>query len=674
MFAGKLFRMSRGIVARGFGFVSALTRAAGLGRKKARLAIVQLVSGVIVALAAQAAFAQVFTWTNGSGDGTWENTANWQSGGPTWNSLTANTAYFNTPNATATLTAADSAASVTFGANSTGTTIAANPGYSLSLGTVGGGVNASSLTGGTVTITAPMTVPTNSSSHWTGPTGGTLVIAGSVVINGGGSDGLYFNSGNFLITTGGTLDDTSSFLVFNDTANASNIVQTGGYVFSGRGTQSTNSDIYLSQGAGGGNYTISGGTLATKTGGSYIITVGYQNVSGPSTLDITGNGVVMTPYLALNCSTVNNTIGSATVNMQGGLLQADQIYTNTPIAGQFNFSGGTIQPQDDGSAVSSQGGTGDYIGNPNSARNITMQIAGNGATYDTTDGTGGNQTATVYAILTGNGSLNVIGGGTLIFASTQTGYSYSGQVNINSGTVRLTNLNPSANPSPLFTTGNVNVSGGTLDVYGQNASVGTVTLASGAITDGFGGGSITATSLPSFALQSGTVSAVLAGANATLSKTTAGLVNLTSANTYGGATTINGGTVALVSAQRQPGDGQRHGLARLRVGHVVLRIPGPDVVFHRRDALRRAVHLLRHRHQRQRDPAERHDQPSRGTLWVRHLDRRRQPVVQQRKRYLSLCPRRPHQTDGRGRCRVQLPDVGSAHGPTGPGHLYALHL
>ena len=137
-----------------------------------------------------------------------------------------------------------------------------------------------------------------------------------------------------------------------------------------------------------------------------------------------------------------------------------------------------------------------------------MQITGNGATYDTTDFSGNPQTATIYANLTGSGNLNVAGAGTLVFASTQTGYSYSGQVNINSGTVRLTNPNPSANPSPLFTTGNANVSGGTLDVYGTPTSIAAVTLASGAITDSVGNGSLTATN---FALQSGTVSAVLAG-------------------------------------------------------------------------------------------------------------------------------------------------------------------
>jgi autotransporter-associated beta strand protein len=359
---------------------------------------------------------------------------------------------------------------------------------------------------------------------------------------------LYFNSGNFLIA-GGTVANTSDFLIFNDTSTISNFLQTSGSVYCGRGTQTSNSDIYLSQGVGGCNYTISGGTMSTKTGGTYIITLGYQNTSGPCSLNITGNGVVMAPLLALNCSTIANTIGSATVNMSGGLLQTDQIDTNSAIAGQFNFSGGTIQPQDNGSAVTGgPGGAGLFIGRPNSARNITVQITGNGATYDTTDLSGNPQTTYVYAVLTGNGSLDVNGSGTLVFASSQSGYNYSGQVNINSGTVRISPVLG----APLFTNGNANVNGGALDVAGTAATAGTVTLTSGLITDSVGNGSLTAAN---FALQSGTVSAVLAGASATLHKTTAGLVTLTGANTYGGATTINGGTLALASLNGSLGTG-----------------------------------------------------------------------------------------------------------------------
>ena len=306
-----------------------------------------------------------------------------------------------------------------------------------------------------------------------------------------GNAGLYFNGGNFQIATGGTLENTSNFFVLSDTGTASNFQQTGGYVYSGR---SSSNDIYLSQGAGGCTYSISGGTLAIKTGGGYAIAVGYGTGGGNDTLNISGNAQVTTPRLELNALNSVST-GTATVNMQGGLLQVGQIFSQDPSPGGFNFSGGTIQPQGTGSAIGGFGGApaSNFIGNPTASDNITMQITGTGATYDTTDYTNNPQTATIYANLTGSGSLNVIGGGTLVFASTTASYNYSGQVNINSGTVRLTNPTSSTS-TPLFTSGNANVNGGTLDVYGFPATAGTATLTSGLITNSQGGiGSLTAT-------------------------------------------------------------------------------------------------------------------------------------------------------------------------------------
>jgi autotransporter-associated beta strand protein len=545
MFAGKLCR-SGGIVARGFGFVSALTGAASLGRKKARFAIVQLVVGLIVAVAGQAGFAAAttYTWTNGSNDGTWENTANWNPTGPTWNSTANYAALFNTTAATATLTTADSAQGINFGTSSAGDAIVANPGGSLALGT--GGINASALTSGTVNISAPITM--SAVTDWYGPlSSGTMVLAGPVTL----TNGFIFYSGNLLITSGCTFS-TSSYIEFNNLATnhtVSNISQTGGYVYSGRTSANA---IYLSQGIGSGgcNYTISGGSLGVVIGSNSVLCIAYGNNSGPSNLTITGNAFVKTPRVELNA--LSSSTGTGTVNMQGGLLLTNQVFDQDPINGGFNFSGGTIEP------LSLSGGvfnnvTGDFIGHPIATYNFNMPITGNGATIDTTDITGTPQTVTLYANLSGNGSLTAIGGGTLVFAATNaSGYNYSGQVNINSGTVRLTNPPGSSNPSPLFTTGNANVNGGTLDVYGQPASVGTVTLASGAIVDSQGNGSLTATN---FVLQSGTVSAVLAGPNATLTKTTAGLVNLTNGNTYGGLTTISAGTLALLYPSGNLGTG-----------------------------------------------------------------------------------------------------------------------
>jgi autotransporter-associated beta strand protein len=549
MFVGKWFYSARGIAVRQFGFVSALIGVAAPRREIAPSTILTLALGLIAAAAAQGAFAQVttYTWTNGSLDGTWENTANWNPTGPAaWNSTT-NAALFNTTGTTTTLTTSNTAAALFFGANSGGDLITANSGGNLAL-SAGSNMFANGLTSGTVTISVPITMNTTGGT-WAGPnSAGLVVIAGPVTT----TQSFTVQYGNFLVANGGSLN-SSSFIQLNRTPSVSNFTQTGGYFASSR---SSGNALFFSQGIGSGgcNYTISGGTFGAIGGGAAdVLSLTFGANSGPSTFNITGNAFVRTPKLELNSNTSTQGTGTGSVNFQGGLLVTGQISDTYLLQGGFNFSGGTIQPIGNGSALGSIGGaSGNFIGNPTANDNFTTTITGTGATYNTMDVSGSGQTVTLYTNITGNGSFTVAGSGTVVFAATNaSSYNYSGQVNVNNGTVRLA----STNLTPLFTTGNVSVNGGALDVNGKAATVGTVTLASGAIIDSFGGGSITATGLPSFALQSGTVSAILTGAGNTLNKTTAGLVNLTSANNYGGATTINGGTLALIAPGGSLGTG-----------------------------------------------------------------------------------------------------------------------
>ena len=462
------------------------------------------------------------------------------------------------------------------------------------------------------------------------------------------------------------MNNTASYIMFNKTTNPTNFLQTGGLV---QASRSNNHAIYLSQGVSVTNYNILGGSCLVISNSSDIA-VAYGTSSGTVTFGISGNAFVKTPMLEPQA---NSSAGNGTVKMQGGLLLTDQIFDqNTNANGGFNFSGGTIEPIDSGSATGSvakgQAGLfGDFIGHSTPADNFNMPITGNGATIDTTDASGNPQTVTIYANVSGNGSLTAVGGGTLVFAGTNTG-NYSGQININSGTLKIA---ANTSVSPAFTSGNVNVNGGTLDVAGKTPTVGTVTLTSGSIGDSAGGGSITASS---FTLQSGTVSTILAGPSATLAKTTAGLVNLTSANTYGGLTSISAGTLALIYPN-----------GNLGTGNIAI-TPGAVLDASSYDAASASPPTLfgasggtlsagpnRHagdRHQRQRGPAGRHRQPSHG----RHADRRRQSDVQLGKRDVSLCQRRPHQHDD-GRRLLQQPNVDLAVERLNcVGHLHALHL
>ena len=133
--------------------------------------------------------------------------------------------------------------------------------------------------------------------------------------------------------------------------------------------------------------------------------------------------------------------------------------------------------------------------------------------------------------ITGPGSLSIIGT-TYTLTLTDAGNNYSGGTFIQSGTLKANAAGTMGSASAPLT-----VSGGILDLGGASHTAGTVTISGGTIQDGtLTGGS--------FAGQSGTVSAILAG-NAIMTKTTSGTLILGAANTYLGNTVINAGTLAL---------------------------------------------------------------------------------------------------------------------------------
>ena len=118
---------------------------------------------------------------------------------------------------------------------------------------------------------------------------------------------------------------------------------------------------------------------------------------------------------------------------------------------------------------------------------------------------------------------------------------YTGATNINAGTL----LTGASNVLPDVSA--ITVNGGTLDIGAFNDTVGAVTLGSGSIlgTTGVLTGS-------SYTLQSGTVTAALGGAGVSLTKSTAGTVLISGANSYTGTTTISAGTLRLGALNTLP--------------------------------------------------------------------------------------------------------------------------
>jgi autotransporter-associated beta strand protein len=145
---------------------------------------------------------------------------------------------------------------------------------------------------------------------------------------------------------------------------------------------------------------------------------------------------------------------------------------------------------------------------------------------------GGDNTSTAFSgsIQDGSGTVafTKIGTGTLTLSGANT---YTGLTTVSAGTLAYGANN-------VIATGDITVSGGTLNIAAFSDTVGAVTLTSGTIAGTTG--VLTGTS---YTVASGTISAILGGAGVTMTKNTAGTVTLSGANTFNGGLTIKAGTV-----------------------------------------------------------------------------------------------------------------------------------
>ncbi len=184
-------------------------------------------------------------------------------------------------------------------------------------------------------------------------------------------------------------------------------------------------------------------------------------------------------------------------------------------AGNFTLNGNSITLN--GSVTNSSSTT--------QTINLPMTLSGT-RTFDTESGN-----IIVSGVMSGSGGLTKAGSETLTLSAANT---YTGATTINAGTLAYGVNN-------AISSGAVIVSGGTLNISTFSDTVGAVTLSSGAIN-----GTTGVLTGASYAMESGSVSAILAG-GAALTKTTSGTTTLTAANTYTGATTISAGTLQLGS-------------------------------------------------------------------------------------------------------------------------------
>jgi autotransporter-associated beta strand protein len=286
----------------------------------------------------------------------------------------------------------------------------------------------------------------------------------------------------------------------------------------------TKAGTYSSNGA---VRTFNVGTGSTLTWQSQVVTANSAagiTKSGAGILDLGAlSFTTMTGGFTLNAGTVivsgAKSFGSAAMTINGGTIQSSgsntYIVTGITIGGDFTLTG----TGNDIYGVATNLGA--------STRTITNSIT--------------SGTRTFSGVISGNAGVGLIfaGTGTSILSNANT---YSGTTTITGGTLQY-------GINSALSTGGITVNGGIFDIQSYSDAIGTVTLTSGTITGTTG--ALTGTS---YAIQSGTVSAILAGAVA-LTKTTAGTVTMSSANTYTGGTTITAGTIILEAANTLPSGG-----------------------------------------------------------------------------------------------------------------------
>ncbi|GHU20848.1 hypothetical protein FACS189475_10020 [Betaproteobacteria bacterium] len=255
------------------------------------------------------------------------------------------------------------------------------------------------------------------------------------------------------------------------------------------------------QGGAGGNASFTAGTLSaptiklTKNDGALNFTVTNLQIGSTDTT-LTANGI--------DTASITNLRLTGT----GGKFTLEGDATANVSVGQLVIDGGTIN-------------SGNYANLIGGSFYTTSDITlgSGGAKFDTS---GGNQM--VNRKLEGAGSLTKTGAGELILSNTNT---YTGGTKISNG---ILSIAASANIGPVGNGVN-EINGGTLKLTGTSQTyTNNWTLT--------GSGNNIETANPN------TISGILSGTGG-FTKTGAGTLTLSNANTYGGATTISAGTLAL---------------------------------------------------------------------------------------------------------------------------------
>ena len=365
-------------------------------------------------------------------------------------------------------------------------------------------------------------------------TSGTGAISGELILHNYGSGVLTLGR-----MSGSTFEHagTGKTVLTADSTSSTGNSSTGLLLDSGTLQFSKNSQL-----VGKGNLRLNSGVLVADTSGGSI-TLTNDSAGGHRTISlgtdvpvidvIGGNTLTLGGVISGNYTLVTPIIfGSATSD---GTIQ---VFGNNTYQGDTRLDGGRISVNS-----STSFGTNASIYNLVFSRDSILNITTTNATTNITTSryyninssvtgtieTDATTTLTHNGTIAGAGTLAKTGAGTLTLGGTNT---HTGGTSVSAGVLKL------GASEVLVNSGAVTVAGGTFDLGAFSETVGAVTLASGAITNGTLTGS-------SYAVQSGSVGAALAGSGVALTKTGSGTVTLTASNTYTGTTTVSDGKLAV---------------------------------------------------------------------------------------------------------------------------------
>ncbi|MCP1489941.1 autotransporter-associated beta strand protein [Pseudomonas fluorescens] len=319
-------------------------------------------------------------------------------------------------------------------------------------------------------------------------TGGTLVLAGTLQLGDGVTDGSIVGD----VSTG-TAGTTTGTLAFNPAA-ATTLSYSG--VISGLGSvrQMGNGTTVLT-----GHNTYTGGT--TISAGT--LQVGDGTTSGSLVGPITDNGVLVFKPASGSSSAVASAISGSGQVQQVGL-------GTTVLTGVSTYTGGTLI-----SAGTLQLGDGTTTGS------IVGDVVNNGSLS-----LASGSARTLNGVISGSGAVHLIGGGTVTLTGDNT---YAGGTFFNGGTLRVTSDNNLGAAS-----GGLSFNGGSLNT-GSSLTLSRTVLLNGAGTFNVDGGTTLTLATP------------IQGAGS-LEKTGGGLFDLSAmANTYSGGTKVDSGTLRIAS-------------------------------------------------------------------------------------------------------------------------------